>query len=119
MRSQTPQTCSLCGGTRVLEIGCGEGLPLGELAPRGFQVSGVESIEIAREAARQTGLSLFIGYFSQVSPPAFTRLFQPLAWRTIEVEYSSLIHNENVVTYLAGNIPTWLDQFHLLAVLPT
>jgi 2-polyprenyl-3-methyl-5-hydroxy-6-metoxy-1,4-benzoquinol methylase len=179
-------TRSLQPGARILEIGCGEGLLLGELAHRGFRVTGVEPSTTASEIARQNGLQVLTGYFPQIKPPGLfdtvimshvlehlpqpleilravqsiapagrvlfvqtnwkglvprvyrrrwyawvpaehywhftpgglSRIFQPFDWRTIALEYSSLIHNENIVTYLASLIPAWLDQFHLLTALP-
>lgn len=176
---------TLAPGTRILEIGCGEGLLLRELARLGFQVAGVEPSVSASEAARRAGLAVETGFFPVVCPaghfdavvmshvlehlsdprrilvaveqaaagghalfvqtnwrgliPRLYRrrwyawvptqhfwhftprglevLFQPLGWRTVEVEYSSLIHRENIATRIATLAPSWLDQFHLLALI--
>ena len=58
-------------------------------------------------------------HFWHFTPYGLAVLFQPLGWRTITVEYSSLIHRENMVTHFATLAPPWLDQFHLLASLPS
>lgn len=50
-------------GGRVLELGCGEGLLLEELARRGLQVVGVEPSVTASAIARQKGLEVHVGYF--------------------------------------------------------
>ncbi len=51
------------GGAKVLEIGCGEGILLGELQRAGFEVMGIEASEGASAAARAGGLKVVTGYF--------------------------------------------------------
>jgi SAM-dependent methyltransferase len=53
----------LPAGARVLEIGCGEGILLGELRRAGFEVMGVEASERASRAARAAGLRVVTGRF--------------------------------------------------------
>ena len=48
---------------RLLEIGCGEGLLLGELQRASFHVQGVEASETASAAARAAELNVATGYF--------------------------------------------------------
>jgi SAM-dependent methyltransferase len=51
-------------GSKVLEIGCGEGIFLEELKKRGFDVSGIEPSITAVKRARMKGLNVQQGYFS-------------------------------------------------------
>jgi SAM-dependent methyltransferase len=50
-------------GARVLEVGCGRGILLKELAARGCAVAGVEPSRPASAAARRDGLDVLTGYF--------------------------------------------------------
>jgi len=52
--------------SKVLEIGCGQGILLKELARRGFDVSGIEPSKTASQAARAWGLNVTQGYFPEV-----------------------------------------------------
>lgn len=54
---------SLKPGARILEVGCGEGLFLSELAQRGFQVIGIEPSKSAGDIARERGLEVITDYF--------------------------------------------------------
>jgi 2-polyprenyl-3-methyl-5-hydroxy-6-metoxy-1,4-benzoquinol methylase len=54
---------NLPAAARILEIGCGEGILLAELARAGFNVLGVEASETASAAARAAGLNVLTGYF--------------------------------------------------------
>jgi SAM-dependent methyltransferase len=58
-------------GARVLEVGCGRGILLKELAARGFSVAGVEPSRAASAAARGAGLDVLTGYFphDDLRPP--------------------------------------------------
>ncbi len=57
----------LSPGARVLEIGCGEGLLLDELARRGMRVVGIEPSETASTVARRKNLEVYTGYFPSTS----------------------------------------------------
>jgi len=52
------------GGKRLLDIGCGSGRHLSELASRGYQMTGVdlrpEMVEFVREESRKAGLSVAV-----------------------------------------------------------
>lgn len=54
-------------GARLLEIGCGQGLLLGELARRGMAAEGIEPSESAAQKAREAGLKVATGYFPHPS----------------------------------------------------
>jgi SAM-dependent methyltransferase len=64
-------TKALHPGSDILEIGCGEGILLAELAGRGFRVSGIEPSNTASQYAREKGLNVLTGYFpcDKVSGP--------------------------------------------------
>ena len=64
-------TGGLRPGARVLEIGCGRGILLKEIAALGFAVTGVEPSQAASAAARAAGLEVFTGYFphADLTPP--------------------------------------------------
>jgi len=54
----------LAPGSRLLEIGCGEGILLSQLkASSSFEVMGIEPSEIASARARQRSLNVVTGYF--------------------------------------------------------
>ena len=55
----------------VLEVGCGEGILLGQLKASSFEVMGVEPSEVASARARRRSLDVVTGYFpnSQVRGP--------------------------------------------------
>jgi SAM-dependent methyltransferase len=55
-------------GSRILEIGCGEGLLLEELKCAGFVVIGLEPSRRASQSARKAGLDVIDGYFPESSP---------------------------------------------------
>jgi SAM-dependent methyltransferase len=50
-------------GSKILEVGCGEGLLLNELAKVGFSVYGIEPSKTASERARRQGLKVITGHF--------------------------------------------------------
>ena len=50
-------------GARILEVGCGAGILLGELREAGFEVVGLEPSHAATARARQRGLQVYQGYF--------------------------------------------------------
>jgi SAM-dependent methyltransferase len=54
--------------SRILEIGCGEGILLAELSKLGFRVEGIEPSESASSRARKKGLSVTTGFFPSVRP---------------------------------------------------
>lgn len=58
-------------GARILEIGCGQGLVLKELAAVGFDVVGLEASVSAVQCAREKGLNIHQGMFpsSEVKGP--------------------------------------------------
>lgn len=60
-------TKALAPGSRVLEIGCGEGLLLEELARRGLHVIGIEPSIEASALARKRGLDVRTGSFPDVA----------------------------------------------------
>jgi 2-polyprenyl-3-methyl-5-hydroxy-6-metoxy-1,4-benzoquinol methylase len=53
----------------ILEIGCGEGILLHQLALRGFNVHGVEPGINASDRARKSGLNVITGHFPEDAPP--------------------------------------------------
>jgi SAM-dependent methyltransferase len=55
--------------SKILEIGCGEGLFLKELSRRGFNVFGIEPSKSATEQARRCGLNVVQGYFPETRVP--------------------------------------------------
>lgn len=67
------QTRMLAGavppGSRVLDIGCGEGLLVELLQEAGLQVVGVEPSRTASERARAAGLEVVTGYFPHPDVP--------------------------------------------------
>jgi len=58
------------GGGRLLEVGCGNGRMLEELAALGWQVAGVETDPAAVCAARQRGLEVHAGDLATAAFPA-------------------------------------------------
>jgi len=56
---------------RVLEIGCGEGILLAELATVGFDVHGIEPSESGSARARRKGLNVLTGYFPHTKPDGY------------------------------------------------
>lgn len=54
---------SLKPGASILEIGCGQGILLMEMARRGFAVTGIEPSITASQAAQEAGLNVIFGYF--------------------------------------------------------
>jgi SAM-dependent methyltransferase len=55
--------------SKILEIGCGEGLLLKELSRRDFNVFGIEPSKTATEQARRSGLNVVQGYFPETRVP--------------------------------------------------
>jgi 2-polyprenyl-3-methyl-5-hydroxy-6-metoxy-1,4-benzoquinol methylase len=53
----------------ILEIGCGEGILLHQLALGGFNVYGIEPGINASARARESGLNVITGHFPEDSPP--------------------------------------------------
>jgi SAM-dependent methyltransferase len=54
--------------SRILEIGCGEGILLAELSKLGFRVEGIEPSESASLRARKKGLNVATGFFPSCKP---------------------------------------------------
>jgi len=52
-------------GSKILEIGCGEGIFLKELRRRGFKVTGIEPSARASQRARDAGLDVICGCFPE------------------------------------------------------
>lgn len=71
------------GSTTALEVGCGSGVLLSELAARGYSCVGVEpDPKVAAWVARHTGVDIRAGFFPDVDVPAGNDLF--LAFDVLE-----------------------------------
>ena len=66
-------------GGRVLEVGCGSGILLGQLRDDGFDVVGLEPSRSACDRARKTGLRVYEGYFPDAALTAAEPPFDAVA----------------------------------------
>ena len=58
-------------------------------------------------------------HFWHFTPKGLSMILQSSKWQILEIEYSSLFHDNNIISLFASMIPGLGDQFHLLAKMPT
>ena len=58
-------------------------------------------------------------HYWHFTPKGLCMIFKQLNWQIVKLEYSSLSHNNNIISLIAPFIPGFGDQFHLLAKIPT
>ena len=109
---------NLSKGSKILEIGCGQGIMLKELVKEGFIVKGIEPSEEATKRAVLDGLDVVEGYFpnAKLSNSKFDAIISSHVFEHIK-DPTSFINS--ITSLLSPNGLLMFTQTNYLGLIPT